>query len=133
MVLCSRVPQAAAPHIPDGGRIIFFSSSLTVATVITPNYLLYAATKGAVEQMTRVLAKDLGKRGVTVNAVSPGPTGTDLFYHGKPEAVVKMIAGFNPMNKIGKPEDIAKVVSFLAGPEATWVNGQNVRVNGGMA
>lgn len=83
--------------------------------------------------MTRVLAKDLGKRAITVNAVSPGPTGTDLFYSGKPEAVVKMIAGFNPMNRIGAPEEIASVVGFLAGPESGWVNGQNLRVNGGMA
>lgn len=126
-------PQAAAPHIPDGGRIIFFSTTLTAASTVTPNYLLYIATKGAIEQMTRALAKDLGKRGITVNVVSPGPTGTDLFYNGKPEAVVKMIAGFNPMNRIGTPEEIAKVVGFLAGPESTWVNGQNFRVNGGMA
>ncbi|KAI5839198.1 hypothetical protein DFP73DRAFT_561846 [Morchella snyderi] len=125
--------QVAVPHIPDGGRIIFFSSTLTVATTVTPNYLLYTATKGAIEQMTRVLAKDLGKRAITVNAVSPGPTGTDLFYHGKPEAVVKMIAGFSPMNRIGTPEEIARVVAFLAGPEAGWVNGQNLRANGGMA
>lgn len=83
--------------------------------------------------MTRALAKDLGKRNITVNVISPGPTGTDLFYNGKPEAVVKMIAGFNPMNRIGTPEEIAKVVSFLAGPESAWVNGQNLRVNGGMA
>lgn len=83
--------------------------------------------------MTRALAKDLGKRGITVNVISPGPTGTDLFYNGKPEAVVKMIAGFNPMNRIGTPEEIAKAVAFLAGPESAWVNGQNLRVNGGMA
>lgn len=83
--------------------------------------------------MTRALAKDLGKRSITVNVISPGPTGTDLFYNGKPDSVVKMIAGYNPMNRIGTPEEIAKVVSFLAGPESTWVNGQNLRVNGGMA
>lgn len=126
-------PQAAAPHIPDGGRIIFFSSTLTTASTVTPNYLLYNATKGAIEQIARVLAKDLGKRGICVNTVSPGPTGTDLFYNGKPESVVKMIAGFNPMNRIGTPEEIASVVGFLAGSESSWVNGQNIRVNGGMA
>lgn len=83
--------------------------------------------------MTRVLAKDLGRRGITVNCVSPGPTGTDLFYNGKPESVVKMIASWSPMNRIGTPEEVAKVVGFLAGPDSSWVNGQNLRTNGGMA
>lgn len=127
------LPQAAVPHIPEGGRIIFFSTSLTAATTVTPNYLLYNSTKGAIEQITRVLAKDLGKRGVTVNVVSPGPTGTDLFYHGKPDSVVKMIASWNPMNRVGTPEEVAKVVTFLASPDSSWVNGQNIRINGGMA
>lgn len=127
------ITQAAAPHIPEGGRVVFFSTSLTAATTVTPNYLLYIATKGAVEQMTRVLAKDLGRRGICVNCVSPGPTGTDLFYNGKPQAVVDMIAGWNPMGRIGTPEEVANVVSFLAGHESAWVNGQNMRVNGGMA
>lgn len=99
---------------------------------MTPNYLLYVATKGAIEQMTRVLAKDLGRRGVTVNCISPGPTGTELFFDGKPEALVKAIASWNPMNRIGTPEDIARVVGFLVGPDSNWVNGQNLRVNGGM-
>ncbi|RPB11833.1 NAD(P)-binding protein [Morchella conica CCBAS932] len=127
------ITQAAAPHIPSGGRVVFFSTSLTAATTVTPNYLLYIATKGAVEQMTRVLAKDLGRRGICVNCVSPGPTGTDLFYNGKPQAVVDMIAGWNPMGRIGTPEEVANVVRFLAGHESAWVNGQNMRVNGGMA
>lgn len=127
------ITQAAAPHIPDGGRIIFFSTSLTAASTVTPNYLLYIATKGAIEQMTRVLAKDLGRRAISVNCVSPGPTGTDLFYNGKPESVVNMIASWNPMNRIGTPQEIASVVTFLAGPESSWVNGQNLRTNGGMA
>ncbi|KAI5839177.1 hypothetical protein DFP73DRAFT_575075 [Morchella snyderi] len=128
------ITQAAAPHIPSGtGRVVFFSTSLTAATTVTPNYLLYIATKGAVEQMTRVLAKDLGRRGICVNCVSPGPTGTDLFYNGKPQEVVDMIAGWNPMGRIGTPEEVANVVSFLAGHESAWVNGQNMRVNGGMA
>lgn len=99
---------------------------------MTPNYLLYIATKGAIEQMTRVLAKDLGRRGITVNCISPGPTGTELFLNGKSEALIKTMASWNPMNRIGTPEDIAKVVGFLAGPDSNWVNGQNLRANGGM-
>lgn len=119
--------------MPDGGRIIFFSTSLTAASSIMPNYLLYASTKGAIEQMTRVMAKDLGRRNITVNTISPGPTGTELFYEGKSEQTVKMIEGWAPANRLGKPEEIAGGVLFLASPEATWVNGQNLRVNGGMA
>lgn len=118
--------------MPDGGRIIFFSSSLTAASTIMPNYLLYAATKGAIEQMSRVLAKDLGKRNITVNTISPGPTATDAFYEGKPEKVVSMISGWAPANRVAKPEEIANTVVFIASSESSWVNGQNLRVNGGM-
>lgn len=117
----------------EGGKIIFFSTSLTAVSTLMPSYLLYIATKGAIEQMTRALAKDLGRRGIMVNCVSPGPTGTDLFYQGKPDALVKTIASWNPMNRIGSPGEIAKVVGFLAGPDSDWINGQNLRANGGMA
>ncbi|RPA92216.1 NAD(P)-binding protein [Choiromyces venosus 120613-1] len=125
--------QAAVPHMSAGGRVIFFSSSLTAASSVAPGYLLYLSTKGAIEQMTRVLAKDLGRRGITVNCVSPGPTGTELFYAGKSQAVVDTIASLTPANRIGRPEEIADVVGFLAGEGSAWVNGQNIRVNGGMA
>ncbi|KAG6917618.1 hypothetical protein DXG01_001849 [Tephrocybe rancida] len=84
----------------------------------------------AVEQISRVLAKDLGVRGITVNTVSPGPVDTDLFRAGKPEAAIKMIASQNPNNRLGLPEDIAPVVAFLSSPAAQWVNGQNIRANG---
>lgn len=124
--------QEAAPHIPDnGGRVILFSSSLTGNSMIPPSYLLYNATKGAIEQMSRILAKDLGKRGVTVNTVSPGPTATDGFFEGKTEDMLKMIRGWHPSGDIGKPEHIAETVAFLASPASQWVNGQNIRVNGG--
>lgn len=83
--------------------------------------------------MTRVLSKDLARKGIMVNAIAPGPTATDLFMKGKSESVLKMIAGFNPQGRIGKPEEIADVVGFLAGEGARWVTGQTVRVNGGMA
>lgn len=83
--------------------------------------------------MTRVLAKDLGRRGITVNCISPGPTGTELFYGGKSDGLVKTIASWNPMNRIGTPDEVARVVGFLAGQDSDWVNGQNLRANGGMA
>ncbi|KAE8157562.1 hypothetical protein BDV40DRAFT_44625 [Aspergillus tamarii] len=124
--------QKAVPHIPDGGRILLFSSSLTVASMITPNYLLYTATKGAIEQMTRVLAKDLGRRGITVNTISPGPIGTDAYFVGKTEQMVQLQSNLAPAGRLGKPEEVANVIAFLASDESQWINGQNVRINGGM-
>jgi 3-oxoacyl-[acyl-carrier protein] reductase len=116
-----------------GSRIIFFSSTILAASTVTPPYLLYAATKGAIEQMVKVLAKDLGKQGIRVNAVSPGPTGTELFLKGKSEQLIQMFANANPFGKLGDPEEVADVVGFLASEDSRWVNGQNIRINGGMA
>lgn len=96
-----------------------------------PGYLLYNSTKGAIEQMTRVMNKDLGRKGIFVNAVAPGPTGTELFYQGKSEELLKTIASWNPQGRIGEPEEVAEVIAFLA--TSSWVSGQVVRVNGGMA
>ncbi|RDB30396.1 Short chain dehydrogenase mdpC [Hypsizygus marmoreus] len=124
--------KAATTHLPaPDGRIIFFSTSLTGATTVLPNALAYVASKGAIEQISRVLAKDLGARGLTVNTVSPGPVDTELFRAGKPEHVMKFIASQNPNNRLALPEDIAPMVTFLVSPAAQWVNGQNIRVNGG--
>ncbi|KAF9488016.1 NAD(P)-binding protein [Pleurotus eryngii] len=124
--------KAAVPLMSTpGGRIIFFSTSLTGLTPVLPNALTYVASKGAVEQVARVLAKDLGSRGLTVNTVSPGPVDTPLFRAGKPEEVIKKIAAQNPNNRVGLPEDIAPMVAFVASPAAQWINGQNLRVNGG--
>jgi len=117
------------PNPPS--RIIFFSSSLTYATGVLPNALSYVASKGAVEQIARVLAKDLGARGITVNTISPGPVDTPLFRTGKPPQVIDFISKQNPSGRLGLPEDIAPVVAFIASPAAQWVNGQNIRVNGG--
>ncbi|ERF68100.1 hypothetical protein EPUS_06911 [Endocarpon pusillum Z07020] len=123
--------QKAVPHMRAGSHIIFLSTTLTTASTVGPPYLLYNATKGAIEQMTRVLCKDLGKKAIFVNAVAPGPTGTELFYKGKSEQVLKMAAGFSPHNRIGTPDEVAQTIVFLS--SAPWISGQVVRVNGGMA
>jgi 3-oxoacyl-[acyl-carrier protein] reductase len=127
------ITQAAAPYIPEdgSGRVVFFSTSLTGANTLTPGYTLYVSTKGAVEQMVRGISKDLGRRNIAVNAVSPGPTATELFFNGKSEQTLQMFRGMNPRGRIGEPEDIAEVVAFLSSKESGWVMGQNLRVNGG--
>ncbi|KAJ5760920.1 hypothetical protein N7520_008076 [Penicillium odoratum] len=125
--------QKATKHMPSGGRIIFVSSTLNHVSGIDPGYLLYVSTKGAIEQISRVLAKDLGRRGILVNAIAPGPTSTKLFLEGKPEYVLKAIAGSNPFNRIGEPEEIASVMAFLCGKDSSWMSGQVVKVNGATA
>jgi len=122
--------REAAKRLRSGGRIINFSSS--VVGMLMPTYGVYAATKAAVEAMTGVLAKEVRGRNITVNAVAPGPTATDLFLKGKPQDVVDRMAKMAPLERLGQPSDIADVVSFLAGPGAAWVNGQVLRVNGGI-
>lgn len=119
------------PHMAVGGRIIFVSTTQNFASTVTPAYMLYCATKGAVDQMTRTMAKDLASKGINVNCVAPGPTGTELFFEGKSDQLLKQIAGFNPFNRIGEPDEIADVFAFLSGPAASWVNGQIIKVNGG--
>lgn len=116
-----------------GGRVVLFSTSQTTFTTVTSNYLVYVATKGAIEQMVRLLTKDLAKKGIMVNAVSPGPTATDMFLNGKSEQLLKIMAGFSPQNRIGQPEEIANVIAFLSSPECSWVSGMTIRANGGAA
>jgi len=111
---------------------MLFSTSLTAASFVTPNYLLYVSTKGAIEQMTRVLAKDLGRRKITVNTISPGPIATDAFYEGKTEQIVKALEGFHPQGRVGQPEEVAKAIVLVASGESSWMNGVNFRINGGM-
>jgi 3-oxoacyl-[acyl-carrier protein] reductase len=122
--------REAGRRLRDGGRIISFSSS--VVGLYQPGYGVYAATKAAVEAMTHILAKELGSRGITVNAVAPGPVGTDLFLTGKSQEQVSAIARMNPLGRLGTPDDIARVVAFLAGPDGAWINGQVIRANGGV-
>lgn len=116
-----------------GSHIVLFSTTLCAASTVTPNYLTYCSTKGAIEQMTRLLSKDLARKTISVNCVAPGPTATELFLKGKSDQLLKIIAGFNPQNRIGKPEEIADAVVYLSGQESSWVTGQVLRVNGGMA
>jgi 3-oxoacyl-[acyl-carrier protein] reductase len=122
--------REAARRLRNGGRIINFSSS--VVGLLQPTYGVYAATKAAIEAMTSVLAKEMRGRGITVNAIAPGPTATDLFLDGKSPELVERIAKAAPLERLGKPEDIAAAVAFLAGADGTWINGQTVRANGGI-
>ena len=123
--------QQAAQRMADGGRIINFST--TVTALMLPTYGAYAATKGAVEQITRVLAKELGGRGITVNVISPGPTDTELFKADKTEEQINRFAQMAALGRLGEVQDIADVVAFLASEDARWITAQNIRVNGGVA
>ncbi|MER6616424.1 SDR family oxidoreductase [Streptomyces xantholiticus] len=125
------VDQQAARRLRAGGAIINFSSS--VLALALPGYSAYAATKGAVEAMTLILAREMRGRDITVNAVAPGPTATALFLDGKDEQTIARLAAQPPLERLGAPRDIAEVVSFLAGSAGRWVNGQVVRANGGIA
>jgi 3-oxoacyl-[acyl-carrier protein] reductase len=123
------VDQQAARRLRRGGAIINFSSS--VVKIALPSYTAYAATKGAVDAITLILAKELRGRDITVNAVAPGPTATPLFLDGKDQATIDHLAGMPPLERLGTPADIAETVAFLAGP-ARWINGQVLYANGGV-
>jgi 3-oxoacyl-[acyl-carrier protein] reductase len=122
--------REAATRLRSGGRIINFSSS--VVGLLQPGYAAYAATKAGVEAMTSVLARELRGRSVTVNAIAPGPTATDLFLKGKPQELIERMAKMAPLERLGQPSDIAAAVAFLAGPDGAWINGQVLRANGGI-
>ena len=123
--------QEAAKRMAEGGRIVNFSSS-TTATMM-PTYGVYVATKGAVEQLTRSLAKELGDRQITVNVISPGPTDTELFTIGKTAEQIQRFTQMTALGRLGKVEDIGDVTAFLCSEQARWITGQNIRVNGGIA
>jgi 3-oxoacyl-[acyl-carrier protein] reductase len=122
--------REAARRLRDGGRIINFSTSVVGTKLET--YSVYTATKAAVETMTAILSKELRGRHITVNAVAPGPVSTELFLAGKSPELVERMAKMPPLERLGTPEDIAAVVSFLAGPDGGWINGQVLRANGGL-
>jgi 3-oxoacyl-[acyl-carrier protein] reductase len=125
------VLRQAARHVSPGGRIIALSSSVLAKSF--PTYGAYIASKAGVEGLVHVLTNELRGRNISVNAVAPGPVATELFLKGKTEAQIEQFSKLAPLERLGKPEDIANVVSFLAGPDVAWVNGQVLRANGGFA
>lgn len=125
------VLSKAGKHLGEGGRIIALSSSVIARS--TPGYGPYIASKAAIEGLVRVMTNELRGRGICVNAVAPGPVGTELFLEGKSAEQIAALAKMAPLERLGTPADIASVVAFLAGPESAWVNAQVIRVNGGFA
>ncbi len=121
--------QLALEHLANGGRVVTLSSSTTA--LMLPGYAVYDATKGAIEQFTRVLSKDFGCRGITLNTVSPGATETATYRDGKSEQFLAGLEAMSAFGRLGRPTEVAAVVSFLASDAAGWMTGQNLRVNGG--
>jgi 3-oxoacyl-[acyl-carrier protein] reductase len=121
----------AAKHVASGGRIVALSSSVLAKSF--PGYGAYIASKAGVEGLVRVLANELRGRNITVNVVAPGPVGTELFLHGKTPEQIAQLGKLAPLERLGEPVDIARVVSFLVGPDGGWINAQVLRANGGFA
>lgn len=122
--------REATKRLADNGRVINISS--TVTRLMLPKYGPYAATKGAMEQLTRIFAREMGERGITANTVSPGPVFTELFRAGKTEEDIQRMAAMSSLGRIGEVDDIAQIVLFLASEEARWITGQDIGANGGM-
>ncbi|WP_417662778.1 SDR family oxidoreductase [Pseudomonas sp.] len=122
--------RLAATRLRDGGRIVNFSTS--VIGMALPGYSIYAASKAAVEVFTQIFSKELRGRRISVNAIAPGPTATDLFFNGKTDELIEKLTLQPPLERLGAPEDIAGAVAFLISEEGAWVNGQTIRVNGGI-
>ena len=122
--------RESSRRLRNGGRIINISSSVTMR--LPPTYGVYAATKAAVEAMTSILTKELRGREITVNAIGAGPTATKLFLDGKPQELIDQLSKMAPLERLGRPEDIAATVAFLAGPDGAWINGQTLHANGGI-
>jgi 3-oxoacyl-[acyl-carrier protein] reductase len=122
--------REAARRLRDGGRIVNFSTSVVGTKLET--YGIYTATKAAIEAMTGILAKEMRGRSITVNAVAPGPTATDMFLNGKSPELVERLAKMAPLERLATPQDIAGAVAFLVGPDGGWINGQVLRANGGL-
>ena len=122
--------RLAATRMRANGRIVNFSSS--VIGLALPGYAIYAGSKAAVETFTNIFAKELRGKGISVTAVAPGPTATDLFMEGKTTELVERLGKMAPLERLGTPDDIADTVAFLVSPQGAWVNGQTLRVNGGI-
>ncbi|KAI2912827.1 hypothetical protein CBS147371_7187 [Aspergillus niger] len=125
------LPGRALPHMTSGGTIIFISTDMTDASTVMPQFLLYVSTKAALNQMVKVLARDLAATGIRVNAVSPGATSTESFHKAMDENKAKMLANHHPFNRIGRADEIAAAVSLLWRKDSGWITGQVLRVNGG--
>ncbi|TBL79471.1 SDR family oxidoreductase [Paenibacillus thalictri] len=121
--------QQAMKHMAQGGTIINFSTSVSGAML--PGYSVYAATKGAVEQLTRQLAKEFGPKNIIINCIAPGQVSTELFLNGKSEELVDSFRRMNAFGRLGEPEDIANAIDLLVSDKAHWITGQTIRVNGG--
>ena len=122
--------REAARRLREGGRIVSFSSS--VVGLYQPTYAAYAATKAGIEAMSHILSKELGPKRITVNVIAPGPVATKLFLDGKSDDDIKPIVARTPLGRLGEPDDIARAVSLLASEDGGWINGQVLRVNGGI-
>ncbi|GAA3668165.1 SDR family oxidoreductase [Nonomuraea antimicrobica] len=122
--------QWAGRVMRDGGRIVSVSSLNTL--VPAPTLSLYCGSKGAMEQFTKVAARELGVRGITVNTVSSGATDTDMLRGANPPEALEQTPAFTALRRLGRSDDIAAVVAFLAGPDGRWVTGQNVLATGGL-
>ena len=122
--------KQAANRMPNGGRIVNISTS--VVGLKLENYGIYAATKSAVETLSAILSKELRGKEITVNTVAPGPTATDLFLNGKSQEMIDRLAKMSPLERLATPDDIARAVAFLVGPDGAWINGQVLRANGGI-
>lgn len=122
--------RQAATRLRHGGSVVNFSSS--VIGLALPGYSIYGASKAAIETMTTIFAKELRGKNITVNAIAPGPTATDLFLNGKTAEMIERMRKMAPLERLGTPDDIAAAVAFLAGPDGRWVNGQTLRANGGL-
>jgi len=122
--------KQAANRMPNGGRIVNIFTS--VVGLKLENYGIYAATKSAVETLSAILSKELRGKEITVNTVAPGPTATDLFLNGKSQEMIDRLAKMSPLERLATPDDIARAVAFLVGPDGAWINGQVLRANGGI-
>jgi 3-oxoacyl-[acyl-carrier protein] reductase len=116
--------------MPPGSHVVFFSTSLCHSNTVMAPQLAYCSSKGAIEQITRILSKDLAPKGIIVNGIAPGPTATELFMRGKPDALIEIIKKQSPFNRLGTPEEVAETVVYLSG--TSWVAGQTVRANGSL-
>ncbi len=125
------VMREAAKVVAEGGRIINLSTSVT--SLALPGYSVYAGSKASIELFTKILSKELRGRSISVNAIAPGPTDTELFRQGKSAEALKRFAEMSPLERLGQPQDIASMVSFLSGNDGAWINGQVIKVNGGIA